>query len=197
MIIDELEKDMCSHVLIIDSDEFYDYDQFKKSKEKINNDEEVHITYCQLINYYNSYDRVLVYPSEAHVPFISESKYRFNFNENHIKHTSDQTRRYYIPDEKTNYHVFKRESICMHHFSWIRKDITKKIDSWSSKKYFENVKGLRDAILHRYFTWQEGQNAILMIGTPDYQVPVEVLTERYINPRYQLNEKAIAGEFKN
>ena len=76
----------------------------------------------------------------------------------------------------------------MHHLSWIRKDIIRKIDSWSSKQLFSNVKGLREAIIDRYTNYIEGQNAIIMFNVPYYQVIVNKLPKQYIHPHYKIND---------
>ena len=52
------------------------------------------------------------------------------------------------------------------------KDIIRKIDSWSSKQLFGNVKGLREAIIERYDNYVDGQNAIIMFNVPFYQIVV-------------------------
>ena len=51
-ILDYLENnEHCSHALVIDSDEFYDREDFRRAKEFINSDDNIHVTYCHNINY--------------------------------------------------------------------------------------------------------------------------------------------------
>lgn len=189
-ILDYLEQvQQCSHSLVIDSDEFYDHDDFINAKEFISNDESVHVTYCQYINYYRDYKHLLVWPYLCYVPFITESNYRFNFNDRSFVYPSDPTRRYHIEMTKGNkYHILPFKLVKMHHLSWIRRDIAHKIDSWSSKKIFENVQGLRDAILERYYNYVDGQNAIITFNVPFFQVAVNSLKKQYIHPKYGLDD---------
>ena len=191
LMIDRLQEIGCSHDIIIDSDEFYDYNQFKKAKEIYNNDDKMQIVYCQYINYYRDYKHYMLWPWDSYVPLIANIKYRFFFEFGTFNKPSDPTRRYLIPDNDDchEYHTFNWNVIQMHHLSWIRKEIEKKMESWSSKKYFENIKGLKDKILDRYYNYRDGQNAIIMFNTPNYEVCVKKLPMQYIHPKYRLDEE--------
>lgn len=192
-ILDYLEfAEHCSHGLIIDSDEFYDREDFKRSKDYINSSPEIHVTYCQYINYYRDYKHLLVWPYYCYVPFISEISFRFNFKNGSFDKPSDPTRRYLLEGNNKIYHLMPYTMVKMHHLSWIRKDITRKIDSWSSKQLFANVRGLKEAIIERYTNYIEGQNAILMFNVPYYQVIVNKLPKQYIHPHYRINETPTA-----
>lgn len=190
-ILDYLERDCgCSHSLVIDSDEFYDYSDFAKAKAAISANDAIHVTYCQYINYYRDYRHLLVWPFLSYVPFITESNYRFDFKQGAFNKPSDPTRRYgKLSDEDTGkFHILPFKLIKMHHLSWIRVDITKKIKAWSARKYFENVKWLDDRILERYNNYKDGQAAVIMFNTPDYSVNVNTLPKQYIHPKYRLDE---------
>ena len=51
-ILDYLENTAkCSHSLIIDSDEFYDKEDFEYAKNLLDKDESARVSYCQYINY--------------------------------------------------------------------------------------------------------------------------------------------------
>lgn len=196
-ILEHLEKEInCSHSLIIDSDEFYDYNEFKKAKQIIDKNNNIHITYCQYINYYRDYLHVLVWPMISYVPFISESKYRFNFDNNDFNKASDLSRRYSFGNDKIDNFIFDWNDIKMHHFSWIRKDISKKIEAWSANKYFSNISNLKEVILKRFFNYKDGQNAIIMFNVPNFQVIVNKLKRQYIFPHYMLDEIPIKNLFK-
>lgn len=191
LIIDKLESVGCSHDLIIDSDEFYDVDQFKKAKKLFNDSDDIEITYCQYINYYRDYKHYMLWPWDCYVPFIANIKYKFLFEFGNFNKPSDPTRRYLIPynDECGKFHIFNWNTIHMNHFSWIRLNIEKKLESWSSKKYFENIEGLKDAILNRYYNYRDGENAIIMFNVPNYEACVKKLNKQYINPKYRLDEE--------
>jgi hypothetical protein len=88
----------------------------------------------------------MIYPFKGgmHVPFVTKTCYRFNFDNTDFNHPSDPTRRYVRPkNEKgeytVDYHIFGWNEIKMHHFSWIRRNIRNKINNWSSKKCFNDV----------------------------------------------------------
>lgn len=190
MMIDRLQEIGCSHDIIIDSDEFYDYNQFKAAKKIFNDDETMEVVYCQYVNYYRDYRHYMKWPWDSFVPFIANIRFRFLYEFGSFNKPSDPTRRYFIPfnDKCNTYHIFNWETIHMHHLSWIRLEIEKKMESWSSKKYFENVKGLKDKILDRYYNYRDGENAIIMFNTPNYEVCVKKLPKQYIHPNYRLDE---------
>lgn len=188
-ILDFLEKERnCSHSIVVDSDEFYDADDFRKTKEIIDTSDNIMVSYCQYINYYRDYTHVMVWPFLCYVPFISESRFRFDFKNGSFDKPSDPTRRYVIKEKGVKYCVFNFNVIKMHHLSWIRQDITSKIDNWSSRKYFDDAVGLRERIIERYNNYRDGQNAILMFKTPNYEVVVNKLPKQYINPKNKLTE---------
>lgn len=195
-ILDYLQSKECSHALIIDSDEFYNHDDFKNAKNVINVNEQMVVTYCEYINYYRDYEHILVWPFHSYVPFVSEIKYRFSFDRGSFDRPSDPTRRYAIPD-KGMYHIFPYNVIKMHHLSWIRINIEKKIASWSAKKYFANEKNLEENILNRYYNYQDGMNAFITFNVPGFQVAVNRLPKRYITPKYILHERAESYESRS
>ena len=188
-ILDYLEKEKgCSHTMVIDSDEFYDGEDFERVKNLIDGADDIKVSYCQYVNYYRDYRHVMVWPFYCYVPFITEARYRFDFKNGSFDKPSDPTRRYYIPEKDGKYCTLHFKTIKMHHLSWIRQDIRSKIDNWSSRKYFEHIPGLRDRILDRYENFKEGQNAVIMFNVPNNEVVVNKLPKQYINPKYDLTE---------
>lgn len=188
-ICDYLEKEQgCSHSMIIDSDEFYHHDDFKRAKQIYDADEKLHVTYCEYVNYYRDYRHVMVWPFNSFVPFIAEANYRFDFKKGNFTQPSDPTRRYWIdPSAAMNYfNIFGWDVVKMHHLSWIRLEIESKISSWSSRKLFPNYEELRKAILDRYYNYEEGLNAILMFNVPGNQVQVNKLPKQYIHPHFAI-----------
>lgn len=75
----------------------------------------------------------------------------------------------------------------MHHLSWIRIDIKNKINSWSSKKYFNSK--LPDIIYNRYVNWKEGECAIIMFSVPRNRINVVTFRNQYIHPKYRIDYK--------
>ena len=185
-ILDFLERDCgCSHSMVTDSDEFYDHDDFYNAKQLINTVDDIHVTYCQYINYYRDYQHVMVWPFLCYVPFITEAKYRFDFHRGSLDKPSDPTRRYVIEGENGGYCILSFELIKMHHLSWIRKNIEDKINNWSSKLYFD-MDSLKDKIIDRYNNYKDGLNAIIMFNVPEHEVVVNKLPDQYIHPKYSL-----------
>lgn len=185
-ILDYLENQGCTYSMVVDSDEYYDGEDFANAKRLVENTDKLKITYCQYVNYYRDYRHVMIWPFYCYVPFITQSKYRFDFKNGSFDKPSDPTRRYTINEPNTFYCIMNYHVVKMHHLSWIRQDIVQKIDNWSSKKYFEHAIGLRDRIIDRYNNYKEGQNAIIMFNTPNYEVVVDTLQKQYINPKYGL-----------
>ena len=62
-LVDDMASNGCTHELIIDSDEFYSHNSFKRAKEKIYN-EDIEMSYCRYVNYFRDYRHYLVYPFE-------------------------------------------------------------------------------------------------------------------------------------
>lgn len=187
-ILDYLENTAkCSHSLVIDSDEFYDKEDFEYAKNLLDKDESARVSYCQYINYYRDYSHVLVWPFLAYVPFITESSFRFHFENSTFTLPSDPTRRY-VTDSSVTPKVLAFDIIKMHHLSWIRIDIEKKLHNWSAKRYFQKDE-LHNAILNRYYNYVDGQNAIITFNVPNYNVCVNRLPKQYIHPHFYLDEE--------
>lgn len=178
----------CSHCMIIDSDEFYDGEDFKAAKEEYNKDPEIHVSYCEYVNYYRDYQHVMVWPFKCYVPFIAEVEYRFDFDKGNFSMPSDPTRRY-LMEKNSYFNIFSWQLVKMHHLSWIRINIENKINSWSSKNLFKDINDLQKQILDRYYNYKEGLNAILMFNTPYNQVQVNILPKQYIHPHFMLDEE--------
>lgn len=211
MLIEDIAKNECTHDLIIDSDEYYVHDTFKAAKEKIEkNDYE--ITYCRYVNYYHDYLHYLVYPFKEgnYVPFIAKIKYKFSWQCVDFPKPSDPTRRYVRPktyriDRSTNkimidprtkqpvlgkylvdYYEFPWKELKMHHFSWIRNDIRKKLNDWSSKSYFKNFDELIDKGVDRYNRFELGDKvepAVLLFNVPGNKVDVEKFPRQFVHPK--------------
>lgn len=204
ILIQDAEDHGCSHVLVIDSDEYYIKRQFIKALEEIDkNDYE--ITYCQYVNYYHDYLHYLVYPFSdgMYVPFVTKTKYRHSFECQDFPLPSDPTRRYVRPftyDEKTqtktylvDYHIFEWKQINMHHLSCLRADIRKKFNSWSSKALFEDYNDLIDRAVDDYEHFdehsKETQWAHLLFNTPDHRVKVNSFPKQFVQPKFDFRTR--------
>jgi len=185
-LLDFMESKGCTHAQVIDSDEFYDHDDYKLAVDIIL-ENDIKVSYCQYVNYYRDYSHVLVWPFLCYVPFVSDIHYRFDFKNGSFDKPSDPTRRYRL-NEKEKYCILSFKTIKMHHLSWIRKNIEEKIRNWSAKKYFGNTESLENDIIERYNNYKDGQNAIILFNTPEYNVVVNKLPDCYIKPKYSLLE---------
>jgi hypothetical protein len=102
------------------------------------------------------------------VPFVTKTKYRYGFESVDFNKPSDPTRRYLRPYDRekikrgpdgkdikyrhftVDYHIFEWNEVKMHHLSWIRADIRKKLNMWSSKKCFDNFYDLIDKAVYTF-----------------------------------------------
>ena len=184
-IIDFLSENGCDYAHIIDSDEFYDHDDYQNAKNVLIEHPDINVTYCEYINYYRDYRHLLVWPFKSYVPFISKVSYKFDFFNGSFDKPSDPTRRYLIEGKDAKYCIMSFSTVKMHHLSWIRTDIREKLKNWSAKKYFDDDE-LVEKVIERYENYEDGQNAFLLFNVPEYRVVVNKLSESYIHPKYPL-----------
>lgn len=184
-LLDVLEADGCTHAIISDSDEYYDGTEFKNAVAYFDSQEDVHVTYCQYVNYWKDYRHYIAWTYDVFVPFIADIKYRFEFDIPLAGQAVDKTRRYGMK-EGENYSVISWESLKMHHLSWIRLDVEKKVRSWSAIKYFteEDIQ----TVVGKYNTWTQGDNAYVTFHSPLRPMCVVDMGRQYIFPKYMLSE---------
>lgn len=200
----------CSHCIIIDSDEFYPRKSFLKAIKEID-ENDYPVSYCQYINYWFDYQHYLVYPfpQGQYVPFVSRVEYQFSFENSCFNLPSDPTRRYNLPvkgytqqivnNKPVNVpvyavenHIFPWETVKMHHLSWIRANIRKKLNNWSSKKLFDNFEDLIDRSVERFESFSDDNMDVpaeLLFNTPGHKVDIEKLPKQYIWPKYDFKTR--------
>ena len=207
MLIQDIEDHGCSHAIIIDSDEYYSHNSILKAVQEID-EHDYEITYCQYINYYADYNHFLVYPFKdgMYVPFITKTKYRHSFDCTDFPMPSDPTRRFVRPYDRedditfpngqkrkqkhftVDYYIFPWNVVKMHHLSWLRADMRKKVNNWSSKTCFENYNDLIDKAIDAYDHFdhdsKDEQKASLLFNTPNHEVLVHAFPRQYIHPKY-------------
>lgn len=211
ILIQDAEDHGCSHVIVIDSDEYYTKKSFDAALQEID-DNDYEMTYCQYVNYYHDYKHYLKYPfaKGMYVPFVSKTKYRHQFECTDFNMPSDPTRRYVRPYDKitkaknskgeevevkhytVDYHIFDWNTVKMHHLSWLRADIRKKLNSWSSKKLFKNYDDLIDKAVDCFAHFDESADkaeALMLFNTPDNKVEVTAFPRQYINPPVDFNTR--------
>lgn len=85
------------------------------------------------------------------------------------------------------YHLFEWNEVKMHHLSWLRADIRKKLESWSSKTVFKNYDDLIDKAVMKFEQFdtnpEEGKQALMLFNTPGNRVDIQELPKQFIFPK--------------
>lgn len=169
------DKYKCSHILNIDSDEYYLPNDFKNTIDYIN-DNKFQYTYCRYINYYHDFGHYIVYPFKNYVPFICNSNIVFTYNAVNPCAT-DPSRRignnpFYISTE-----ILSEKIILMHHASWIRKNLRNKLNNWSAKKYIPNFD--IDSYVTDYDNFNDDKEVRISLNVPNNKVMIERIKNKF------------------
>jgi|GEM_PF-1112176 len=143
------------YALICDSDEFYKADQFSRAKAVVR-EWLPQAVYCYYENYYKFKNCKLLddcFSIPRVVPLLVSTSQRFKYDIP-FKHPSDPTRRMDTDFTMT----FSKEFVTMHHWSWIRSDIRKKINNWSSRDFFPKQE--IDEMIDYYLRFDERQTYV-------------------------------------
>jgi len=148
------QGESCTHFMSMDSDEFYKEDELKKVLDVMvegNYDSSA----CQLQTYWKSGEWVLNPPEEYYVSLIYKIRTGVDFVLGHnFPVLVDPTRRM----NPGNCKILTRDEIEMHHASYVRNDIAKKLFNSSSISSFGDI--IEDLI--NYFNdWKEGDKAFM------------------------------------
>lgn len=145
----EAIKNKCTHFLFIDSDEFYIESEFLSAKRYIieNN---IKASVCNIYTYFKEPTlRFRNFDKTCHVPFIHEIKNGHVIGNNERKYLP------YVVDFGRNVNTKTKpvllDMVNMHHFSWVRKDIMKKVISHASYDLI-----IKNNILEDYKNAEEG-----------------------------------------
>jgi len=149
----------CSHHMSMDSDEYYLLDEFKYMKKTIE-EGNYDSSACRLQTYYKDSMYRLDPPEDYYVSLL----YKINYNSNYqfgdrLPVLVDPTRCM----EPGNCKIFDRDEIEMHHLSYIRKDIRRKLQNSSA---VVNFRDRLDKLVDYHNNWEYPQQA-LMAGAPD------------------------------
>ena len=149
----------CTHHMSMDTDEYYETEQFKYLK-KIIQEKKYDSSYCQMKSYYKTWEYQLDPPEEYYVSLIFEIKDSSAYVSGHPAPVLvDSTRKM---SNRVNPIILERKDIEMHHGSYIRTDIRKKLINSSAKNiYFKEI----DKIVNHYNNWAF-PNKILWAGKP-------------------------------
>jgi len=121
-----LARDLrASHFLLIDCDEYYSAREFRRAKQIIRNGG-FDSSACRLYTYFKRPTYRLTPLEDYYVPFISSIS--LNLSDDYPVY-ADPTRL----AKGTSFYEFKQSELMMHHFSWVRLDIEKKLRNSSAK----------------------------------------------------------------
>jgi hypothetical protein len=114
-----------SHFLLIDCDEYYERGAFRRAKQIIRNGG-FDSSACRLFTYFKQPTYRLSPLEDYYVPFISSIDLTLT---NEFPVYADPTRL----TMGSKFYEFRQEELMMHHFSWVRNDIGKKIRNSSAR----------------------------------------------------------------
>lgn len=168
------EGNGCTHHMAMDSDEYYDVEEFKNMK-KIIEEEGYDSSACQMSTYYKSSKFRLEPKEEYYVTLPFKIKHGREFIIGHpFPVLVDPTRRIECGKCK----IFTRDEIEMHHMSYIRRDIERKLRNSSAKVNFE--KWIPE-FLNYFNNWKNGDDALMPGNPPGRYKLVEVDNNFKIN----------------
>lgn len=160
----------CTHHMSMDSDEYYVKEQFEFMK-KTMLEGDFDSSACQMVTYYKEFIYRLEPKEEYFVTGLHKiniaSKYLYAYN---FPVLVDPTRRV-VPGK---FRKFEREEIEMHHMSYIRDDIRKKLNNSSARGNFRDI----DRLVNRYESWEFPQKALLG-GTPDKESDIVKVDNKF------------------
>jgi hypothetical protein len=172
-----------THFLMMDADEFYEPEEFLKEKKRLENPKLLGLV-CRVKCYFKSPTLTIGYDTTL-VPFIHKitPTLRFEFNKNYpfawtfidgipFTHSKkiriDPTRSMNINDD------VEWSEITMHHMSWVRKDVKKKIRNSTARQNIE-----KSTIVQDYVNAKEGyfcefysktlERSPNIFGLPEYE----------------------------
>lgn len=147
------KKNKCTHFLSLDADEFYAEEEFAWAKSEITR-KKVDVTAVRLSNYFKEPIYKMIYKDQPdyYVSFIFKIKFFQKFKTNvKFQVLIDPTRRI----KGSNFLLFDRKNIEMHHMTLVRRHIHSKLmNSSANKLYKENN---IEKYLDYFNNWQEGE----------------------------------------
>ena len=152
--LDICREEECTHLLMMDTDEFYIGKQFDYALDEIL-EGDYDTSFCQMVTYYKKPNFILEPKESYYVPFIIKIKpnteYKLFVS---YPYRIDQTRQ----TDVGNCIAFMRDELEMHHMSYVRKDIEKKFVNSSSVFPKEQI----DDVVKHFRNWRKGGRALLL-----------------------------------
>lgn len=131
------KKANCTHHISADTDEFYTTEQLEYAK---NNAINYDFTMVPILTYYKQPTFQIISKNTQYISFIHPVNNNYEFNKS-FPFNIDITRRLKISN---NYKIFNKNEITMHHMSYIRKDMRKKIENSTNGKLYKINKFLEN-----------------------------------------------------
>ena len=153
----------CTHHMPIDCDEFYIKDQLDYAISVIVR-ENLDSAVCRLVTYYKE-PTYRLSPDEDYwvtLPFKLNPEIQFKYPSNFPAYV-DPTRQI----DTNSFKFFNKDEIQMHHMSWVRKDMRKKIVN--SSAFLEMKDGLQE-IYKRFKEWSYPDKAYFCIPIREFDV---------------------------
>lgn len=147
----------CTHHLSMDCDEFYDKDEFKFAKTVIDQ-HDADSSACRMLTYYKNNKTVVWPPEDYLVPFIYKIRPEFMFSFINWPVLVDPTRRI-VPG---NNYIFSEELLKMHHFSYVRNNLTIKLSNSSANVNWTRT--MQDKVIKHFKNWKPGDKALFAPG---------------------------------
>jgi hypothetical protein len=144
---------LCTHYMTIDTDEFYTDEQFRFMKsEMIRGD--YGTGYCRHVQYHHDSIYQQKYPERNYVATLEKitPNTKYVFDAPCVVEIDPTRKTNNVSELDLPYRIFKRYECEMHHMSFIRKDIKKKLWNHSCKSSF--LESDVDKIVEYYKNWK-------------------------------------------
>jgi hypothetical protein len=148
----------CTHHLSIDADEFYDKEEFRTAKNRIQEggyDSSV----CRLLTYYHDCHTVLDPMENYFVSFIFRIREGVYYDIIPFPVLVDPTRRM----TPGNLLILEPSGLIMHHFSYVRESLLSKLQNSSAKENWNEE--MMEKVIQHFSVWQPGMDALLAPAT--------------------------------
>lgn len=137
--VDLAKKIGFTHFLLIDCDEFYRSDQFARCKQAV--EENGWIATVSPIQSYFKTPTLTIGLDSYFVPFIHQLSPDTCLHNVHYPYKVDPTRSVRLLEGSTVF-CFIPDDLTMHHYTWVRHDIFRKVNNSSCRDYIFNQSGL-------------------------------------------------------
>lgn len=127
------KQEHCTHFLFVDCDEYYDTAEFQNAKKRIE-EQGIEASVLSMYTYYKYPHWRISGLDTYHVPFIHRLHADTEPRNPDYPFKVDPTRSVNIREEVVE---FSADFCVMHHFSWVRNDIARKMRNSSAKGYFD------------------------------------------------------------